>query len=186
VGVDVGIAVRVRVAVPVSGAVADAVASALRVGLALGVALRLGSALAVAVGLAAGVPVRVAVSPGSGVVEIVALDVAAVEPVGVAVDPAAWVGLAVGVDEQPSSAEETAAMSSSMVIRPSPFPSPAGQASGKRPLRPLSTRVISSLTVTAPLPSQSPGQAARAGTGVTARSVAASAQRADEHRMPCP
>ena len=38
-----------------------------------------------------------------------------------------------------------------MVIAPSPFRSPAGQAIGRRPLRPMSTSVISSSIVTAPL-----------------------------------
>lgn len=173
-----GLAVRVGVTVAEpAGEVAVDVTVTEAETVAPGVPVIVGSAVTVAVGssLTVALPDAVAV----GVAECTGVDVT--ESLGVELGVMAAVGVTlatvgVGVGGQPTSAADTAAISSSMVIAPLPLMSPAGQRSVPVPSRAMSTRVTSSSMVTVPLPSQSPGHAARPGPGTRMAAAATAAQ----------
>ena len=142
VGVRVGVAVQLAAGVTVDIA---------RVGVAVGEgrAVRVG-ALGVAVGLGA------AVLDGSGVAvgEDVAPGLGANVTVGVSI--AVRVGVGVNCGPHPYSAAFTAPRISSMVMSPSPFPSPAGHSAKGAIPSPMFTTVISSSIDTSPSALQSP------------------------------
>ena len=146
-------AVPVEVALGVDGLLGVAVAAGVATPLAVGccVVVSVGSALAVPVGDAGAVAVGGLLAVG---------DAGAVADAG---GVALATVVAVGVAGHPSSANETAATSSSMVITPSPFASPAGQRATPVPSSAMLTKVTSSEISTAPSPSQSPVQAALLG-----------------------
>jgi hypothetical protein len=171
----VGVAVRVALGGGLAVVVGDgtAVLETVDVGVALDRVVGLDGAVGVAEGAAVtdsvadalGIAVPVEVALGVDGLLGVAVDVCVATSlaVGDAGGVALATAVAVGVARHPSSANETAATSSSMVITPSPFASPAGQRATPVPSSAMFTKVTSSEISTAPSPLQSPVQAALLG-----------------------